>query len=76
MRKMLIALFGVVLMASVGCQNDSGGGSGASARARVDTSSSTVETTSADACTHCPGKQTATSQGTCPSCGMKVANTR
>ena len=27
---------------------------------------------SADACSHCPGIQTATPEGTCPVCGMKV----
>ena len=27
-----------------------------------------------DACAHCAGTQKATAEGTCPKCGMKVAN--
>ena len=76
MRKLLVGVCGVILMASVGCQTDSGGsGSMSTSRARVDTQSNTAQTASADVCTHCPGKQMATAQGTCPSCGMKVSTT-
>ena len=31
-----------------------------------------MKTTSADACSHCAGVQTATADGKCPKCGMKM----
>lgn len=68
MRRLLVGVFAVALMASAGCQNKDDNMN----RSRVDADSNTARTASADVCTHCPGKQTATAQGTCPSCGMKV----
>ena len=68
MSKILIAVMcGMLMLSGAACQNKqedetmtSGSGAGE------------VKTAS-DACSHCPGVQTATASGTCPVCGMKVS---
>jgi uncharacterized paraquat-inducible protein A len=59
---------GMLLLSAAACQN----------REKDDASMSTSDNnaaevkTASDACSHCPGNQTATASGTCPVCGMKV----
>jgi uncharacterized paraquat-inducible protein A len=50
-----------------GCKSDSNGMSDSGSMKSGDGKMMT-----ADACPHCPGNQTATAQGTCPVCGMKL----
>lgn len=68
MSKVLAAVIcGVLMLSAVACQNQ-----------KQDDSMSTSGNdaaemkTASDACSHCPGNQTATAGGTCPVCGMKV----
>jgi hypothetical protein len=61
MSRILVAVFGALLMVSVGCQHDEKhGGSGHAGK-------------TADACTHCPGVQKATADGKCPVCAKSVS---
>jgi hypothetical protein len=61
MRLFLCSMVCVAMLALVGCKNDGSG-----------TKSSNPQMMSNDACSHCPGVQTMTTDGKCPSCGMKV----
>lgn len=66
MSKLMIAALGAVLLVGVGCQND---------RNRDDVTVRTERSDTmrgADACSMCPGVQTAKADGTCPDCGMKL----
>lgn len=67
MRKWVTPLLVVAALLLVGCENMN----------RDDTHHSSSPTTqprmmSADACPHCPGVQTATTDGKCPKCRMKM----
>ena len=63
MQKVLvIAMCGMLSLAVWGCNKNKHESSTSSAPAAK----------SADACSHCPGNQTATANGTCPACGAKV----
>jgi hypothetical protein len=62
MNQLLVAFMGVALSFAVGC-SDSGRSDKASAK----------DMSAADACGHCPGIQKANPDGTCPACGMPVA---
>jgi uncharacterized lipoprotein NlpE involved in copper resistance len=64
MQKFLVAAFAALLFLSVGCQNKDGSDSHHDDKAMK---------ASMDACPHCPGKQTANADGTCPVCKMQVA---
>ena len=69
MRKVMVALFGVMLVAGVGCSKDENG----KMRMPWDKKESTTQMSAAkDDCPMCPGVQTAKADGTCPKCGMKV----
>ena len=65
MGRLFVAVLSALLLVSVGCQN----GSDKSDAKR----SGDAMKASADACTHCPGVQKATSDGKCPVCGMDVS---
>jgi hypothetical protein len=56
----LAALAAMLSIGAVGCKSDNSH------------SSDDPKMMSADACSHCPGKQTATADGKCPVCGMKA----
>lgn len=66
MRKLLLTtVFGMMVVAAggVGCdKNKSAGASSGDAPKKM----------SADECAMCPGVQSASTNGTCPKCGMKV----
>jgi hypothetical protein len=74
MRKVTVALFGLMLVGAVGCQKDSNG----KMHMPWDKKESTTQMSSGsmsaakDDCPMCPGVQTAKADGTCPKCGMKV----
>jgi len=71
MRKVTIALFGLMLIGAVGCTKDANG----KMHPMWEKKSTTQESMSASAhddCPMCPGVQTAKADGTCPKCGMKV----
>ncbi len=67
MRNVLVAALGAMLFVGFGCQNDGGGGQS--------TRRSGTQST-ADACTHCSGMQTGTSDGKCEMCGGKATVSR
>jgi len=69
MRRLLVAVLGAMVILSVGCQSNGGGGDKMSGK-----SSGDAMKASADACPHCPGAQKATAEGKCPMCGMKVSS--
>ncbi len=54
----------VSLLCVVGCKSDS----------EMDHDHRMKDKVSMDACSHCPGNQTATAEGKCPTCGMPVAD--
>ena len=67
MSKLLVAVTcGILMLSGAACQNK---------QAEDDMSSGGTNAgevkTAADACSHCPGVQTATAAGACPVCGMK-----
>lgn len=76
MNKLLIAALGAVLFVGMGCQNDGGDMRSTRKDRDADTMTTRTERTETmrgeDACTHCPGTQTAKADGTCPMCNGKV----
>ena len=66
MRKLLVVVAMGMLVAGFGCKNGNNGDNGNMH------GSNQPKKMSADACSHCPGNQTATADGKCPQCGMKV----
>jgi hypothetical protein len=67
MRTLFALMLASLLTVAVGCQNKDG-----TATNNSTNNSNKTEMTSADACSHCEGKQIATVDGKCPKCGMKV----
>ena len=71
MSKLLVPVMSVMLMLSgAACQNrenDDATTSGGSSAGEVKAAS--------DACSHCPGVQTAKADGSCPVCGMNPKKT-
>lgn len=65
MRKSIALLAVGFLLVVGGCKNDGMKDDGMK-------SSSEPKKMTMDACPHCPGVQTATADGKCPSCGAKV----
>ena len=59
---LIVAAIGLMLL---GCQNKN-------ESQDMDASRDAKMSSTEDACPHCAGKQTATADGTCPKCGMKV----
>lgn len=57
MQKLITALIGVLLLSTVGCTHNK--------------ESDTAKSPEKDACSMCPGPQTAKADGTCAKCGMK-----
>ncbi len=73
MSKFAIMILCGLMFVTVGCKKDhmddddmNGSMSGSSS------STSSMKSGGADACTHCPGHQTATADGKCPGCGAKA----
>ena len=67
MSRILVVVFGAMLIAAVGCQNEE-------KHDDMKSSSSAMKSSSAaDVCAHCPGVQTATPDGKCSVCGAEVA---
>ena len=64
MRKLLVVALGCMLFAGVGCKSED------KDMDHMDHKQSSMS--SKDDCPHCPGVQTAKSDGTCPMCGAKV----
>ena len=62
MRKLLVVALGCILFTGVGCQN----------KDNDDMNHGDKKMSMKDNCPHCPGVQTAKSDGTCPMCGAKV----
>ena len=62
MRKWIASIVMVAGLAVVGCTHDD------------DKMGSSKKTMSGDVCSHCPGVQTATADGKCSACGMKLAD--
>jgi hypothetical protein len=74
MRKVTVALFGLMLIGAVGCTKDANGKYHPMWEKKSTTQESMNSSMSAakDDCPMCPGVQTARADGTCPKCGMKV----
>ena len=70
MRKVTIGLFGLMLVAAVGCTKDSSG-KWHPMWEKKSTTQASMEAAKDD-CPMCPGVQTAKADGTCSKCGMKV----
>ena len=66
MKSFLLAAALAVSGLSLGCQDMNKDNSTTTTNKNPNTMST------ADACTHCDGVQTARADGTCPKCGMKV----
>ena len=71
MRKVTVGLFGLMLVAAVGCSKDSDGKMHMPWDKKEATTQSSMSAAKDD-CPMCPGVQTAKADGTCPKCGMKV----
>jgi len=71
MRKVTIALFGLMLVGAVGCSKDENGKMHMPWD-KKDKDMATTMSSAKDDCPMCPGVQTAKADGTCPKCGMKV----
>ncbi len=72
MSKLLAVALSGLLFVTVGCQNKD---DDMDDDMRMSGSSSASESRTAggaDACPHCPGKQTAKADGTCSACNMKM----
>ena len=63
MRKLLVVALGCMLFTGVGCQNQNDD---------MDRTDKKSSMSAKDACDHCPGVQTAKSDGSCPMCGAKA----
>jgi hypothetical protein len=76
MRKVTVALFGLMLVGAVGCTKDSNGKMhpfwDKDKKPTTQESMSASSASAKDDCPMCPGTQTAKADGTCPKCGMKV----
>lgn len=72
MSKLLIVILSGMMFIAVGCKAE--GEIDDTDSSMSGTSSRTESSTAAgaDACSHCPGKQTAKADGTCPMCNAKV----
>ena len=68
MRKLLIAFLGAVALTAVGCQNDR------DAEMSGTRDADNVRAATMDDCRMCEGVQTATAEGRCPSCKMKLSD--
>jgi hypothetical protein len=68
MSRILVAVFGAMLVAAVGCQNEDKHDD-----MKSSSSSAMKSSSSADVCAHCPGVQTATADGKCSACGAELA---
>lgn len=72
MSKLLIVALSGIMFVTVGCQNKDDEMNDDMRMSGSSTATESRTAGGADACTHCPGKQTAKADGTCPMCNMKV----
>jgi rubrerythrin len=69
----LIALVSISAACLIGgCRSDDGH-SHKGTHAKQSPTQAQQQTVAKDMCTHCPGLQTATADGKCPSCGMVMS---
>jgi hypothetical protein len=66
---LIVALVGIMLV-GVGCEN--GKMKNPFKKKSTTQTSSDMKMSTSDACPMCPGVQTASADGKCPACGMKV----
>ena len=71
MRKVLVVMFGLMLVGAVGCSKDENGKMHMPWDKKATTQEASMSAAKDD-CPMCPGVQTAKADGTCPKCGMKV----
>jgi uncharacterized lipoprotein NlpE involved in copper resistance len=72
MSKLLIVALSGIMFVTVGCKNKDEDMDGDKSMSGSSSASETRTAAGADACSHCPGKQTAKADGTCPACNKKV----
>ena len=65
---MIVAMCGMLSLAVWGCKHNDEKSTGSTGS----TNSTPAAKSSADACSHCPGVQSATAAGNCSACGAKV----
>ena len=72
MSKLLVVILSGVMFVAVGCKAEGEVGDDDSSMSGTSTRTESSTAAGADACTHCPGKQTKTADGMCSACNMKV----
>ena len=69
MSKLLVVILSGMMFVAVGCKAEGEMGDNDSTMSGSSSASETRTAGGADACSHCPGKQTAKADGSCPKCG-------
>lgn len=72
MSKLLTVALCSLMFVVVGCKAEGEIDDNDSSMSGTSSSTETRSSAGADACSHCPGNQTAKADGTCSACGMKV----
>ena len=69
MSKLLVVILSGMMFVAVGCKAEGEIDDNESTMSGSSSASETRTAGGADACSHCPGKQTAKADGSCPKCG-------